>query len=383
LTDKEFDAVMAGPPALEGANCITIAGELNCDVQGDGHKADVRNIVGGAEGAYRAKARQWAGSMQEACERMGLKEKNALQQSTFTAASHAFEQLASEKVMTEIFKQMDENKDGQISPEECYLHVDTFRKQLVAVKSVRNLFCDSDADSNQKLSEEEFADFGRKLDPHSSGAKYVAFFQDALDKNKDYFVDLAEINRVAGITNASQAGSREDTGGMSEEDLDKYAKVPAILQGVARVFVKGVSPQAVVQASAKVKAVFGVVMKNALNISVNMASVQALPQKGEFKPLVMLFTARAADGQAPLKLLRSQAMAIRKKIEAAEAMVIGHGAKAIVWSQVTFDFYGPKAAKLPKGQRKIIQKWGQIPGMPADTSSGPPALARVPAAGTK
>mmetsp|Transcript_16816 Transcript_16816/g.29553 ORF Transcript_16816/g.29553 Transcript_16816/m.29553 type:complete len:866 (+) Transcript_16816:85-2682(+) len=312
-----------------------------------------------AEVQYREKARKWAGSMKRACEQMGLREGNALQLHIFKYASKPFEPLLSDAVLEALFHQMDCDGDNQISPAECYVSMDTFKKKLSTVKSVRNMFCDSDDNNDHKLSAEEFDHFGKLLDSHCGGAKYGAFFLDNLDQNHDGFADLGDIEVLGkGVSSESV---------LSDEDLQQYDGVPAIVHGKASIEVETSSSAS----ASEVGNAFVTALGKEIGLTINLAGEQALPSSNGMKIFVVLYTSRSTNGKDTLEKLRADAGDIENEVEAAIiAAVGGTGGKATVWSESSFSFYGPKAGKLPGGQ-KISQAWGRKLGNPADNGSPP------------
>jgi len=314
-----------------------------------------------AEVKYRSQAREWAGTMQSACERMGLHEGNSLQLHVFKYASKQFEPLLSDKVLEDLFHQMDCDGDQQISPSECYLGMSQFKEKLSAAESVRNLFCDSDANNDHKLSAEEFDHFGKLLDPHCSGAKYAAFFHDELDQNHDGSVALGEIEALG-----NRGGSSHIV--LSDEDLEAYSGIPAIIEGKSSVEVENSGSLT----ASKVGAAFATALGKELDITVEVGGEQALPSNSGMQIFVVLYTSRSSDGAATLKKLRASAAHIESEVEAAIIATEdgGAGVKATVWSRTDFSFYGPKAADLPGGQ-KISKEWGRKLGDSSDNASPP------------
>eukprot|EP00931_Biecheleriopsis_adriatica_P005295 TRINITY_DN10681_c0_g1_i1.p1 TRINITY_DN10681_c0_g1~~TRINITY_DN10681_c0_g1_i1.p1 ORF type:complete len:1130 (-),score=293.89 TRINITY_DN10681_c0_g1_i1:19-3045(-) len=311
------------------------------------------------ETSFRAKAISVAGTMKQACEKMGLHKDNALQPQTFRAAITEFEPLISEAALLTIFNQMDSNADGQLSPEECYLSMQSFKQKLSKLKSIRNTFCDADANNDQKLSKQEFANFVQKLDPQADQAEYLNFFHDVLDKDKDGFVKLSDINLGA-------PAAHENV--LSDSDMEKYAKVPAILQGEASIEIQD-QEQLGNAVNAQVKAAFEKVLTSHLGTKVTVAGVQALPATG-MKILIVLWTARPPAGGDTIKKLRTDASQLQTAMQAAIGAAVAPAAKTTVWCKSTFDFYGPKAGSLPQGQ-KITQLWGTKLGEPTDNGSPP------------
>ncbi|CAE7271724.1 erg10, partial [Symbiodinium pilosum] len=303
-----------------------------------------------AEGKFRQKAVEWAGSMKNACIRMGVL-RDDISQSAFQSAVGGFEPLLAEQSSSEIFKQMDEDKNGLISGEECVLSEEELRKKLASVKSLRNLFRDADVDSDGQLSRDEFAKLGKLLSKGSSGGKYAAFFDDMAAAGKPPLT-LAALESMAGAPSSSKQV-------LSKEDGAKYT-LPAIIHGKCILSVKGDNlPSGL---SDKVGQSLSTTLSQQLGVTVRVAGAQE--QQGttstEFD---VLYTSKTQNGAEVISKLRMSADIIQTELQRAVEAVVSASASA--WCSSTMDFYGPKAGALPRGQ-KVMQEFGQLAGKPKE-----------------
>ncbi|CAE8739414.1 unnamed protein product [Polarella glacialis] len=318
-----------------------------------------------AEAQFYAQARRWQGSMKKACEQMGLVDGNALPLQNFREAIRPFEPLLSYEVAQDLFHKMDENLDGRLEINECYISLATFRKDAERIHSLRNVFCDADADNDHKLSREEFKQFGYKLHPAASAAKFGTLM-DELDRDEDGFVSMEEMEAAVGKEPAQHSSNNVD--------LEKYQGVPAILEGIAEISTQ-TAESLPATANNAIGDAFGQTLAQKLGLPVTVAGVHEMPGSSGVgdKRLVVMYTANAADGAAVLATLEQNALDIQNAVETAVDDAIAAEVKITVWSKTTFNFFGPKAGGLRSGS-KLTESWGTKPGHMSDNGS-PPALA--------
>mmetsp|Transcript_15886 Transcript_15886/g.37536 ORF Transcript_15886/g.37536 Transcript_15886/m.37536 type:complete len:737 (-) Transcript_15886:135-2345(-) len=315
-------------------------------------KDEVEKLVSKAEGEFRKKAAKWAGTMKNACLKMGLLNEGLISSGEFHAAIGAFEPILADHSKAAIFQQMDEDKNGLISRNECYLTQEKLQEQLSKVKSLRNLFCDADFNNDGELSSAEFAQLGHALDAKSAGPKYSALFDDELSQKGP--LTLSSLEVLAGKGSSSQV--------LSKEDSSKYNGFPAIIHGKCVIGVKGEHvPPGLGQ---KVGEAFSSTLSKSLGLTVKAADAQE-QQGTTSKEFDVLYTSRAQNGAAVMNQLHEEAVSIQAALEEGIASVVSPSASANAWCSNTLDFYGPQAGNLPKGQ-KIRQHFGQLEGQTAE-----------------
>lgn len=309
---------------------------------------NMQQLMSKAEEEFRKQASKWAGGMKQACIQLGTQ----VSFQHFQSAIRSFEPLLSAEVAQAVFNQMDSNHDGFIDENECHLSLKDFRKTMSSSNSLRNTFVAADQDNDHQLSEEEFDRFGHMLDPHISKGKYAIFFEDALDTDHDGKVGLPTLETLLG----SKKAAHDDL--LSAEDLSSY-DLPAIMHGkcIFTALDAKVSPGL----RDKVGEAFATALGAELSLKIQIVGVQEIahPTMGQGKEFDLLYTSKTPSGEAAIRKLHDQARQIQATVQEAIRKVTTAGTVQ-AWCSSTLDFYGPKAAKLPKGS-KIKEIFGQLP----------------------
>eukprot|EP00913_Durusdinium_trenchii_P022121 g20786.t1 len=304
-----------------------------------------------AEDEFRQQAAKWAGSMEAACAQLG----SQISLARFESTIHSFEPLLSASAEQEIFNQMDSDHNGFISPAECRLNLEDFRKVLGKAGSLRNAFADADANNDHQLTREEpirragseelcplcprppqnreFGAFGQMLDKENTKGKYAVFFDDELDSDHDGFVALPSLETLLG----SSTGASSIL--LFSKELSSY-HLPAVVHG-----------KCVLSAS-------GAKVSPGLRDQVGKAFTQSLGKQLQI-PIELV---GVQDGAEVIQKLHAQAAEVQHDVEAAISQVTSAD-KVQAWCSSTLDFYGPKAGKLPKGS-KIKEVFGQAAHQP-------------------
>jgi len=331
--------------SLRGAEQTTDRSKLSGNLQ---------TLSAHAEGKFREKAVQWAGSMRSACSKMGVLHGD-ISLSAFQAAIGAFEPLLGGETAGALFNKIDEDHNGFISSQECFLSQQELREQLSSVKSLRNLFCDADFNNDGQLSRDEFGKLGKLLNKGSSAERYSAYF-DELAGTGQPPLTLAALETLAGRSDFSQHV-------LSKEESSKY-NVPAIVHGKCILSVTGDSvPPGL---SEKVGKAFSATLSQQLGVTVRVAGAQE--QRGTTsKEFDVLYTSKTQDGAVVMQKLHENAGSIQSELEEAVAAMISTSASTTAWCKSTLDFYGPEAGKLPKGQ-KVTQEFGQLAGQAKESA---------------
>lgn len=312
---------------------------------------NMQELMSKAEDEFRQQAAKWAGSMEAACAQLG----SQISLARFESTIHSFEPLLSASAEQEIFNQMDSDHNGFISPAECRLNLEDFRKVLGKAGSLRNAFADADANNDHQLTREEFGAFGQMLDKENTKGKYAVFFDDELDSDHDGFVALPSLETLLG----SSTGASSIL--LSSKELSSY-HLPAVVHGKCVLSASGakVSPGLRDQ----VGKAFTQSLGKQLQIPIELVGVQevAHPYLGGGKQFDLLFTSKTSSGAEVIQKLHAQAAEVQHDVEAAISQVTSAD-KVQAWCSSTLDFYGPKAGKLPKGS-KIKEVFGQAAHQP-------------------
>eukprot|EP00435_Cladocopium_sp_Y103_P030019 s2902_g7.t1 len=111
----------------------------------------------------------------------------------------------------------------------------------------------------------------------------------------------------------------------------------------------------------KVGEAFATALGAELSLKIQIVGVQEIahPTMGEGKEFDLLYTSKTPSGEAAIRKLHDQARQIQATVQEAIKKVTTAGTVQ-AWCSSTLDFYGPKAAKLPKGS-KIKEIFGQLP----------------------
>ncbi|CAK0850822.1 unnamed protein product [Prorocentrum cordatum] len=221
-----------------------------------------------------------------------------------------------------------------------------------------------DADSDGKLSKEEFVALGPLLDPPMSQGSMLPLFSEA-DADGDGFVSPEELpGPAAAGAEGDEADEASDDGPrLADRELAAYRRVPAIASGTAEL-VLTLRPDVKVprpsELSKDVGEAFQAELGKQLGLDVNLASAESVGDGGTVRSVLLMWTADAEDGGAVQATLQSRATAIEKAVE---ERVTGLGAPwmrggtAELWLGCSLDFYGPGAASLPRGS-KLVRKLG-------------------------
>jgi Ca2+-binding EF-hand superfamily protein len=164
-----------------------------------------------------------------------------------------------------------------------------------------------------------------------------------------------------GVRNA--AGNRL----VSAADLQRYEGVPVIVSGTAEIAF-GIAPSSageLPEDSKEIGPLFGEALGEEMGVRVHVASAEDMPNNKHhgYRRSLVMWTADADDGGTIEGKLLDEAEEVEERVQ---KHIKGNlkwlqGGWVMVWSQATFNYYGPAASRLPQGQ-KLTQELGKKPG---------------------
>lgn len=350
--------------------------------------------------AWRTAAREWVksigseGTMEEACDRYDVDSNKKitmfefrqvceLMMNTPTKAAKNFQdQMATlgsnnEKCgnINEIFRMVDGDENHWLSHAECYVGLHWLKDQLKGMGSPKEVLAIFDANSDGKLTQEEFGNFGKMLTPELDTPRMAGLFHQLDVDPFDNFITEKELKYEEECAdpfgcNGDVEPTRMDITG---EDLKKYYDVPAIVQG--RVTIRLEVPKetqlppdselAVTAADRFTHAFSEVMMTNAVVQSATPFhkghAMQPLKDDSRVRYVAVTFEVDVKDGGGFQELLRTKADTIDtlcvEEITKAEGGWLQKYGETSMWGRVTVSYY---KQSLPDGMT-LYQDFGKKP----------------------
>jgi Ca2+-binding EF-hand superfamily protein len=267
-----------------------------------------------------------------------------------TEATHLDPKLA--------FEQIDTSKDGHADMAEFIRGTETYKPPLTGAEAAY-VFHGLDANHDKLVSKAEFVDLVAAALNHSAGATQA----------NTSVVVTTPVNMSAPQGEPAKRGVRNSAGDLvSAGDLQRYEGVPVIISGTAQV-AYGIAPSAggLPEDSTfnkQMGPLFGEALGEEMGVDVHVSSAEDMPNNkhhGSRRSLI-LWTADAGDGGAIEGKLLDEAEEVERRVHdhVKGNMQWLQSGWVMVWSQATFNYYGPKASQLPQGQ-KLTQELGRKP----------------------
>eukprot|EP00928_Gymnodinium_smaydae_P089168 TRINITY_DN7316_c0_g1_i1.p2 TRINITY_DN7316_c0_g1~~TRINITY_DN7316_c0_g1_i1.p2 ORF type:complete len:507 (-),score=148.24 TRINITY_DN7316_c0_g1_i1:182-1702(-) len=342
---------------------------------------------------YRKGMQSWTGSSLQSCRKLDLSEDGKIPLSEFQEACHraALSQNSPFSALSKddgdngcgasaekLFKEIDDDGDGDISGAECSLGLDSLQYQLKNLGDATATFKKLDVERTGLLTRAQFAKLGESLHPALKPSLMDKLFVE-MDANENNFVDKAEFLREAQCGDPESCEGHAIVEELSNADTGKFAGVPAVLEGRAQISISVPEltevPEDLSESADKCAKVLKEAFKKYTGLDVNvqeadihhrsaLARFRAI-QSGETPHQVryanLYWDADASDGGKFLLDMKKDAGKVQEYVQSKlkEALPWLKEARVQLWGRHNAKFYGKEAVNLPNDN--AYQHFGLTP----------------------